>query len=183
MPRLFSGIELPRLVRERLSVLAAPVQGAKWVAVEDLHLTLRFVGDIERRTADDLAHALAGIELPQLRLRIAGLGTFGGRDQRVIWAGVEDLGGRGDLEELARQNERAARSIGLAPSQRTWKPHVTLARMRGGREQEVARLLGDYGAFATEPFTVERFVLFSARPNVGGGPYGVVDAFPLGAGP
>ncbi|HRD78955.1 MAG TPA: RNA 2',3'-cyclic phosphodiesterase, partial [Hyphomicrobiaceae bacterium] len=166
MPRLFSGIELPREVRERLAILAVPISGAKWVPAEDLHLTLRFAGDIEPRIARDLAEALSAIEGELLTLRIAGLGTFGSRDQRVIWAGVEDLGKRDGLARLARHNERAARNVGLPPSPRPWKPHVTLARMRGGRDEDVARLLGEYGAYALEPFTVERFVLFSARPNV-----------------
>jgi 2'-5' RNA ligase len=80
---------------------------------------------------------------------------------------------------LARGIERAARGAGLAPETRTFKPHVTLARLRYSTAELVARYLGRNGAFRSVPFAVERFVLYSSRPKVGGGPYVVEAAFPL----
>ena len=95
----------------------------------------------------------------------------------MLWAGVE----AGDaIDALARAHERAARGAGLEPEARAFKPHVTLARMRGGRQQAVARFLEEYGGLRTEPFVVTRFVLLSARPGTGGGPYAVEADFPLG---
>jgi 2'-5' RNA ligase len=176
MPRLFTAIEIPEAIRLRLSLIRAPLPGAKWVEAENMHITLRFAGDVDGRTADEFAAFLDDIRVPPFSVSIAGVGAFGGRDPRVLWAGVE-AGER--LEALYRANDRAARSAGLEPEGRTFKAHVTLARMRGARQQAVARFLAENGALRTEPFTPTRFVLFSARPGSGGGPYAVEAAFPF----
>jgi 2'-5' RNA ligase len=83
---------------------------------------------------------------------------------------------------LARANERAARAAGLPPEGRTFKPHVTVARLKYAGPDAIARILGRIGAFRSRPFLVGRFVLFSSRPKVGGGPYVVEAAFPLRGG-
>ena len=150
---------------------------ARWIAAEDMHISLRFAGDIDNRTADEFAEFLAQIEIEPFEVRVADLGVFGGREPRLIYAGVN---GGDRLEALQRATERAARSAGLAPEPRNYKPHVTLARLRGTRSDVVARFLGSRPRLDTEPFFVERFVLFSSRPRVGGGPYVVEADFPLG---
>lgn len=176
MPRLFTAIELPETLRLRLSLLGAPLRGARWVAAANLHLTLRFAGDVEAREADAFAVELARVTHASFTLRIAGVGSFGSREPKVIWAGIEPSE---ELLQLQRLNERAARMAGLAPEPHAFKPHVTLARLRGASVSEVAAFLGSHGAFAGEPFTVARFVLLSARPGGGGGPYAVEDSYPL----
>lgn len=177
MPRLFTGIELPEDIRDRLSDIETPLPGAKWVPNDNLHITLRFAGDIDNGVAREFADGLAAIDCDPFELRLAGLGTFGGNDPRVIWVGVEPSPG---LDVLARANERAARGAGLPPEGRNFKPHVTLARLNYPRIEPLARLLQRFGAFRTDPFLVTRFVLFSSKPMVGGGPYVVEEAFPLG---
>jgi 2'-5' RNA ligase len=176
MPRLFTGLELPGSVRERLVHLRAPLPGARWLDAESLHITLRFAGDIDNAAASEFSHALAGIRHAGFSVRIAGLGAFGGRSPRVLWAGAE---GGPQLEALARANERAARNAGLEPEKRAFAPHVTLARLQNARPENVARFLERNGMFASEPFYVDRFVLFSSLPQVGGGPYVVEETFPL----
>jgi RNA 2',3'-cyclic 3'-phosphodiesterase len=176
MPRLFTAIEIPEQLRVRLSLIRAPLDGAKWVAAENMHITLRFAGDIDGRTADELADLLADATAAPFTVRIAGTGAFGGRDPRVLWAGVE---AGPELDALYRANERAARSAGLEPDPRNFTPHVTLARMRGVRQAAVARFLEENGDLSLEPFMVTRFVLLSARPGSGGGPYGVEAEYPL----
>lgn len=181
MPRLFTGIEIPEEIQDALSDLEMPLPGARWIETDDLHLTLRFAGDISNARARDLSDALAAIDQRVFEITIAGVGVFGGNDPRALWAGVE--GGEA-LENLARANERAARAAGLDPEPRSFKPHITLARLRNTRADAVARFLQTHGTFKLPPLTVERFVLFSSRANVGGGPYGVVEIFPLrGASP
>jgi 2'-5' RNA ligase len=180
MPRLFTAIELPDEVRHRLAALKVPLPGARWLEPGNLHLTLRFAGDIDNRIARDFADGLAAIDCDPFELRLNGLGTFGGNDPRAIWAGVE---AGPQLETLARANERAARGAGLAPEGRNFKPHVTLARLSHPRIEAVAKFLQRHGAFRTEPFLVTRFVLMSSRPQTGGGPYVVEDAFPMGGFP
>ena len=181
MLRLFAAIEIPDEQRAALARLRAPLPGARWVEADNLHLTLRFAGDIDNRTAQEFADGLAGLDVGCFELAIVGLGAFGGNDPKLLWAGVAASPA---LDALARGGERAARAAGLPPEPRAFKPHVTLARMRHGRPEQVARYLERNARFALEPFTVERFVLMSSRPNVGGGPYVVEEAYTLaGAAP
>jgi 2'-5' RNA ligase len=176
MPRLFSGIEVPLAVAERLSVLRAGLPGARWIDPENYHLTLRFLGDVDGAIARDFTHALADIDAGPFELRLDGLGSFGGGKPRAIFADIEPSEG---LEALRRANERAAREAGLPPEGRNFKPHVTLARLRGARADAVAAYLERQGGIGPETFTVSRFVLFSSRNSVGGGPYVVEAAYPL----
>lgn len=176
MLRLFAAIEIPETHRLRLSMVAGPLPGAKWIDRDDLHLTLRFAGDIDNRTASDFADMLAGIAIAPFAVRITELGAFGGREPRTIHA-VVDGGER--LEALQRATDRAARAAGIEAEPRTYKPHVTLARLRGTSSDIVARFLGSRDRLDLEPFTVDRFVLFSSKPKVGGGPYVVEETFDL----
>lgn len=177
MPRLFTGIELPDGVREQLRRLKSPLPGAKWVEPENLHITLRFAGDIDNRVAEELAEHLAEIRVDAFEMRLKGVGAFGGNDPKVVWAGVE---AGPELAALAKANEKAARLAGLNPETRSFRAHVTLARMRYGRVDSVARWLQHNGGFVSEPFRADHFVLYSSRPQVGGGPYVVEEAFALG---
>lgn len=180
MPRLFTAIEIPLEQRERLALLKSPLPGGKWVERNSLHLTLRFAGDVDNPTAREFADNLAAIDCDGFEMSISGLGVFGGNDPRVVWAGVE---AGPELAALARANERAARAAGLPPESRAFKPHVTLARLKHSRVDAVARFLEHNARFALPPFRVDRFVLMSSRPQVGGGPYVVEDIFTLGGAP
>lgn len=176
MLRLFTAIELPDDVRDSLARLRQPLPGAKWVDRADLHLTLRFAGDIEPRAATEFASNLSLIDADVFELRLAGLGVFGGAAPHTLWAGVEE---NAALEALHRQHERAARNAGLKPETRKFAPHVTLARFRGAGPDPVAKYLTRMGRYRSTPFFVERTVLLSSRPLLGGGPYGVEEAFAL----
>ena len=88
MPRLFTAIEIPAAMRQRLSLIRAPLPGAKWIEPENMHITLRFAGDVDGRTAEEFAGSLASVSAKPLPVTIAGVGAFGGRDPRVLWAGV-----------------------------------------------------------------------------------------------
>lgn len=177
MPRLFTAIELPDRLRETLAALRQPLPGAKWLDADDLHITIRFAGDVDNRTAREFSDLLGNIEAIAFELTLSGLGAFGGNDPRVIWAGVA---GSRELDALARANERVARAAGLAAEPRNFKPHVAIARLRGTPVELVARFLERHAAFRSAPFVVPRFVLFSSKPKVGGGPYVVEAAYPLG---
>lgn len=176
MPRLFTGIEIPEEARERLARIKSPLPGARWIEPANFHITLRFAGDIDNLVAREFVHALAAIDERAFEVRISGLGAFGGNSPRSLWAAVE---AGPELEALARANERAARAAGLAPEKRAFRAHVSLARLQHSRPDAVARFLERGAAFRTEPFFVDRFVLFSSRPQTGGGPYVVEDEFPL----
>ena len=176
MLRLFAAIEIPQTHRLRLSLEAVPLPGAKWIEPDDMHLTLRFAGDIDNRVASDFADFLAGIDIAPFPVRITGLATFGGREPRTIHAEVD---GGDRLEALQRATDRAARAAGIEAEPRAYKPHITLARLRGASPEIVARYLGSHGLLDLAPFTVDHFALFSARPKIGGGPYVVEETFGL----
>jgi 2'-5' RNA ligase len=176
MPRLFSGIEIPPSVARRLVQVRAALNGARWIDPENFHMTLRFAGDVDGVTARNFMLTLGEIAGVRFKLRLTGLGSFGGRRPRGIFAEVTPCGA---LETLQRAHERAARAAGLPPEPRNFKPHVTVARLRGSRPGAVADYLERQGRFTSEPFEVSRFVLYSARASVGGGPYVVEAAYPL----
>ena len=176
MPRLFAGIEIPEPLARRLSFAKAALPGARWIDPENYHLTLRFIGDVDGAVARDFIQSLGMIEASPFELKLDGLGSFGGNKPRAIWAAIAPSPA---LESLQRATERAARESGLPPEPRNFKPHITLARLRGSRAGDVAHYLGLRGAFLSEPFPVSRFVLFSARDSIGGGPYVVEAAYLL----
>jgi 2'-5' RNA ligase len=176
MPRLFAGIEIPISIAERLSFAKAPLPGARWIDPENYHLTLRFIGDVDGSTARDFTQSLGQIDAAPFDLKLDGLGSFGSNTPRAIFAHVATSQ---PLEALQRATERAAREAGLPPEPRNFRPHITLARLRGARPEQVARYLERYGAFLSTPFPVSEFVLFSSRDSVGGGPYVVEAAYPL----
>lgn len=179
MPRLFTGLELPDDLAMMLARLTVPLPGATWIDKRNYHVTLRFAGDIDNPTARELVDQLARIDLNCFSMRLKGVGVFGGNEPRTLWAGIE---AGPELEALARANERAARLAGLKPETRAFHPHVTLARLRHSRDDALARFLGRHAALRSPDFFVGRFVLYSSRPAVGGGPYVVEDAFPLAGG-
>ena len=179
MPRLFSGIEIPAHVRDTLARLNQPLPGARWIEPENYHITLRFAGDIDNHIATEFAHFLDDIEFPAFELRLSGTGVFGGDDPRQLWAGLEPSS---ELDALARTHERAARSAGLPPEPRKFKPHVTIARLKYSSPDIVARYLQRNGGFRSEPFFVGRFALFSSKPMGGGGPYVVEETYTLQGG-
>ena len=178
MPRLFTGIEIPEDVREALSALETPIPGVNWIDEDDLHLTLRFCGDVSAQQQRDLLDLLETLGADAFNLTIKGLGTFG-TEPHSLHANVEASPA---LEALARANDRAARGAGLPHAKRPFKPHITLARMTAPDPVKLARFLGRQGTLAFEPILVHRFALFSSRPRTGGGPYVVEELFPLRGG-
>jgi RNA 2',3'-cyclic 3'-phosphodiesterase len=176
MPRLFTAIELPEALALRLSMLRGGLASARWIDPENYHVTLRFAGDVDDVTAREFALALDAIEMPCFEMRLDGLGSFGGRKPRALWAGVAP---NEPLAALQQAHERAARRAGLAPEPRNFHPHVTLARIRAAKPPAIAQWLERQGGFFAEPFTVQRFVLMSSRASTGGGPYIVEETYPL----
>ncbi len=152
--------------------------GARWIDPENYHLTLRFIGDIDDRLAHEVASVLDKVNRPSFELRFEGLSAFGGRRPRAVVAAVQPVS---PLVELQAELDRLIRRVGLEPEGRKFTPHVTLARLRDSSSLQVADYLSSRGPVRIEPFPVSRFVLFSSRASVGGGPYVVEAAYPLAA--
>jgi len=176
MIRLFTGLEIPDGTGLMLSGLRGGLSGARWIDPENYHLTLRFIGDIDERTADEVAEALSRVDRPAITVQFSGVGAFGGAKPHALYAGVAPAP---ELADLQAEHERILQRIGLPSEGRRYAPHVTLAYLRGARASEVAHWLDLRAGFAAPAFIAPRFVLFSARANVGGGPYVVEEAYPL----
>jgi 2'-5' RNA ligase len=178
MPRLFTGVEIPADVASSLSMLRGGLPGARWIDPENYHVTLRFIGDVDDAIAHEVASLLGRVRRQAFELRFDDLRSFGGRKPRAI---VATLGPAQALIELQAEHERLMQRVGLEPEGRKFSPHVTLARLRESSSRQVADYLALRAPFRSPPFTVSRFVLFSSRASIGGGPYVVEAAYPLAA--
>ena len=178
MPRLFTALEIPREAALSLSLLRGGLPGARWIDVENYHITLRFVGDIDAPQADELINALDRIDRPPFLLNLASVGSFGSKKPHSVWAGIEPSA---ELMALQGEINRICQRIGLPPDPRKFSPHVTIARLRNARLDDVVHYLTSHGNFRALPFKVSRFVVMSSRDSVGGGPYVVEEAYPLTA--
>jgi 2'-5' RNA ligase len=177
MPRLFLAIELPESVATHLDLLCGGIPGARWEGRERLHLTLRFVGELEGAALRELTRALAELESPPFTMAIAGAGTFPPRGTpRVVWAGVADPT---PIAALARKVERAVTSAGLEPESRKFMPHVTLGRLSDPPLDRVAAFIAHNALLRTEPFEVRSFALFSSILSPRGAKYRVERRFVL----
>ncbi len=178
MPRLFTALEIPSAVAFQLSLLRGGLPGARWVDPENYHITLRFIGDIDHRTADEVGRGLMRVDRRSFDLSLSGLDAFGGKKPHSIVACVRASQA---LKELQAEHERIIQRIGLEPERRKFRPHVTLARMKGASQSDAATYLALRGDFRTAPFPIGRFVLLSSRASRGGGPYIMEEAYPLAA--
>ena len=180
MPRLFTGVEIPPEVAQALSTLRGGLPGARWIDKENYHVTLRFIGDVDDDIAHEVESLLGRVRRAPFELRIEGLTSFGSKKPRAVVASVEPSS---RLMEAQAEQERLMQRIGLEPEGRKYTPHVTLARLRDASTRDVAEYLSARGHFRSMAFPVSRFVLFSSRASVGGGPYVVEASYPLGASP
>ena len=179
MPRLFTGLEIPTDIGFALSLKRGGLMGARWIDPDNYHITLRFIGDVDNQTADEVADSLDLLSNSlRFPIRLTQLGTFGGDKPRALYAGVEPSEA---LNRLQAAHERVLQRSGLPPEGRKFVPHVSLARLRGTAAEDVARYIADAGRFEPLSFSPARFVLFSSRDSVGGGPYVIEQSYPLAA--
>ena len=159
--RLFVALDLPWSLRERLSLVAGGVPGARWVPIDNLHCTLRFIGEVPAWRAEEIDAALAGLRAPGFSLTLAGVGVFNRSGKAAsLYAGVERSEA---LDRLQSKVETALQRAGLDPERRRWAPHVTLARVDAASEARIAAWVQANNLFRAEPIAVEHFTLFSSR--------------------
>jgi len=158
--RLFIALSLPDALREKLCGLCSGLPGARWVAPENLHLTLRFIGEVDGHDAEDIDAALSGIRFPRFPLTLSGVGEFGdGKRLRSVWVGVE---ANEMLERLQAKVEQAVRRAGQPPEKRKFKPHVTLARFKSHPGDRLQSYFTERALFRCPPFEVADFTLYSS---------------------
>jgi 2'-5' RNA ligase len=158
--RLFVALPLPDDLRARLAGMAGGVPNARWVAPENLHLTLRFIGEADGAQARDVDAALTRISVPAFSLSLAGVDHFGaGEKVRSLWAGVDESA---ELSRLHGKIEHALQQAGLPPEGRKFKAHVTLARFKRNPGAKLYTFLAHHALFRGTPFAVREFVLYSS---------------------
>src|SRR5437763_730337 len=176
MHRLFVAIRPPEDVRDLLIDAMDDSPDFRWQDEEQLHLTLRFAGEVDRPVADDLAGALCDVRARRFSARINGVGRFEQRNSGALWAGVEPKEPAG---ALATKVERVCQSVGLEPERRAYHPHITLARWKGRRTREVQSFLERRRVLISEPFEIAGFTLFESRLSRHGAHYEAVADYPL----
>lgn len=169
MIRLFVGLALPDGVIARLAMLCAGLPGANWVEPVNMHLTLRFIGEVEESAAEDIDRMLGGFRAEAFSLELAGLGTFGeGAKAHALWAGVMPSPA---LSHLQAKIESAVVRAGLPPEGRKFTPHVTLAWLNRPQPNRLQAYIEGNNLFSAGPFAVDQFTLFESRLGKGGAVY------------
>jgi len=185
--RLFIAVNLPPDIRERLAAEQDRLRRAQadvsWVRAENIHVTLKFLGETEEKRLDRIRPALLEVARGSapFRIRAAGLGSFGGRVPRVVWVGVRE--GAEPLSRLAKDVEAAMARLGFPKEKRGFTTHVTLGRVRSAKNAEA--LLTALAQAETGPFgsvEVKQFELMQSELRPTGSVYTVLDRFPLGSG-
>ena len=177
MFRLFVGIPLPSAIRMRLAGLCSGVPGARWVAPDNMLITLRFIGTVGGGDAEDIHERLSGIQSPAFPLILAGVVCFeSGRRIHALWVGINR---EPSLIRLADKVESAIVRAGVAPERRKFKPHITLARFRTGSSPRIGTFIESNNPFTAGPFDVEHFTLFRSFLGGEGAHYESLADYPL----
>lgn len=177
MHRLFVAIRPPEPVRNQLLDLMEGVADVRWQEDEHLHLTLRFIGEVDRHLAEDVHAALGSIHQRRFSLQLAGLGSFDRRGGTgVLWAGV---GPQEPLHALHKKIDQALDRIGVEPDRRAYSPHISIARLGRGAGS-IEPLVRRWGGITSELFEVREFRLYESRLTPQGALHSVVERYPLG---
>lgn len=176
MHRLFVAITPPSDVIDALGDLQTGVRGARWLPDENFHLTLAFIGEVDRHGLEEAASALAAVAAPAFDLKLSGCGYFGDRKPRALWAGAAPAAA---LLHLQSKVDVALRRAGLVEDRRKFTPHVTLAYLHGVAKDEAERYCAVNGLFAAGPFPVDEFHLYESHLGSEAAHYELVASYSL----
>jgi len=175
--RLFVAIDLPESVKERLALLCCGLPGARWVDPDQIHLTLRFIGEVDGGLFRDIRDVLAATEGECFSLQLSGIGFFPPRGKpRVIWAGLQK---NESLLKLRNRMESQLVDLGLEPEGRKFSPHITLARLKNTPTIRIVHFLEAHSHFRSDPFFVENFHLYSSILGRKGAVHRIEVSYPL----
>jgi 2'-5' RNA ligase len=177
MLRLFTGISLPILLRQRLTVMQGGIDGARWTERENFHITLTFIGNVDEAKAEDIDEALSAVSTEKFSLRLKGTGSFSqGKHPKVLWIGVEMNEVLGRLKEKI---DRALQAYGVEFEKRKYTPHVTLARLNNVDEAKIVQFMQQNNLFSTEEFEVDAFILYQSHLTKNGSAYEALKEYRL----
>lgn len=159
--RLFIAIPIAKQVRQQLADLQQPVEGIRWQKKEQMHLTLKFLGDTPGEQFRKLLPQLESVETDAFSITLQGFGYFPrGKHPRVLWAGVEPSE---PLLELQKEIEQACSEVGFEPEQRSFTPHITLGRIKGGSKSDVMSFINQHKQFKVTDVPVTKYVLYESK--------------------
>jgi 2'-5' RNA ligase len=160
MPRLFIAVDLPDTIKKNLETMFFGIPGARWVAPDQIHLTVRFIGDVDGALFLDIKNTLEEVNILPFDLQLKGVGHFPPRGTpRVLWVGLDKSE---PLQLLRKKVDSTLLKIGLDSERRKFSPHITLARLKNTPLQKIANFLSGNGLFSQEPFQVDDFKLYSS---------------------
>jgi len=160
MPRLFIAVDLPDTIKKNLETMSFGIPGARWVAPDQIHLTVRFIGDVDGALFHDIKNSLEEVIVSPFDLQLKGVGHFPPRGTpRVIWVGLELSE---SLQILRKKINTALLKIEVEPERRKFSPHITIARLKNTPIQKIANFLSGNGLFSQAPFQVSDFKLYSS---------------------
>jgi RNA 2',3'-cyclic 3'-phosphodiesterase len=178
--RLFVAIEIEAAIRQRINEFVARLEsnisGARWVRPEGLHITLKFLGNVEDKRRTTIEQALRSVPGRAFGLSLKGLGMFPNpRSPRVLWVGIE---ADTELEQLAGRVDEQMFSAGFEREKRGFSPHVTLARFNQRPRGNLGSLLSDaQPSFGT--MTASQFHLWESKLSPQGSRYTKLASFEL----
>jgi 2'-5' RNA ligase len=176
MHRLFVAIRPPAAIRAILLGAMGGISGARWQSEDQLHLTLRFIGQVDRHLAGDVHAALGAIHQPRFEIALNGIGAFDRRGwPDAVWAGVSP---HEPLKALHKKVDAVLTRVGVSPDQRAFLPHITLARLKRN-SGPVGNLLENAGGLTSPPFTVDHFGLFESTLTADAAVYTLIERYAL----
>jgi 2'-5' RNA ligase len=176
--RLFVALTLPQPVRDVLARLAEPHSGVTWTRPDQLHVTLRFLGDVPEESIEPMIARLTAVQVAPFLLPIENIGTFpANRPPRILWMGVGS--GHPRLFQLRQRLDDALLACGLQLDVRTFHPHVTLARCTENAAPAIAHWLHVHRDVTAPPFRVEAFDLYASELRPTGAVHTLKHRFPL----
>jgi len=177
MPRLFIAVDLPDTIKKNLESMFFGIPGARWVSIDQIHLTVRFVGDVVGAQFLDIKNMLEKVNISPFDIQLKGVGHFPPRGApRVIWAGLEKSE---PLLRLRKKIDGTLSKVNVKPERRKFSPHITLARLKNTPPQKVANFLSGNGLFSQEPFRIDDFKLYSSTLTQKGAIHKVEKIYPL----
>ena len=177
MYRLFVAIDLPPDIAAQLQGLCYGLPGARWVQPEQMHLTLRFIGEVDGGVFWDIKEGLGVIVTKGFTVQVKGLGVFPPRKTpKVLWAGIAPVE---EVCALRKRIDNVLLDMGLGPEGRKYSPHITLARLHETPFARLSRFLAGNGLFATEAFSVSEFHLYSSQLTSQGAFHAIEASYPL----
>ncbi len=167
--RLFVAIYLPGNIRSRLASLERGIPGARWVPSDNLHITLAFAGEVGVPLVADIEERLSEVRFHPFEFAIRGVGYFGSlRNVRAVWAGVDVSE---NMNRLQKRVRRAFELAGVRFDRRRFRPHVTLARVRGETGHHLANFLSEHSLLNITGIEVRDIVLFESQLSSDGATY------------